>query len=111
MWVKLNTSDAKVKLTGMTVGGVAIADLTVDGSNGLQQYFRLGNIGDFQSGLGSTDGLAGSMAFDWTTVPGEEGITVEFRASTVPEPGFYGALAIGLGGLFAVIRKRRNGAL
>jgi len=41
----------------------------------------------------------------WGPVVG--GISVNL-ASTTPEPGFYGALAIGLSGLFYLVRRRKN---
>lgn len=34
--------------------------------------------------------------------------TFDMRLEAVPEPGFYGALAIGLSGLFAVVARRRK---
>lgn len=42
---------------------------------------------------------------DWGPVVG--GISVN-PAATTPEPGFYGALAIGLSGLFYLVRRRQN---
>jgi choice-of-anchor C domain-containing protein len=49
----------------------------------------------------STD-AAGS---DWGPVVGGIGVNL---APTTPEPGFYGALAIGLSGLFYLVRRRQN---
>jgi len=42
---------------------------------------------------------------DWGPVVGGIGVNL---APTTPEPGFYGALAIGLSGLFYLVRRRQN---
>jgi hypothetical protein len=37
-----------------------------------------------------------------------DGFGLNYSASIVPEPGFYGALALGLSGLYLVVRRRRQ---
>jgi len=48
---------------------------------------------------------ADAAGSDWGPVVGGIGVNL---APTTPEPGFYGALAIGLSGLFYLVRRRQN---
>lgn len=105
MVVRLNAGQS-VNLTGLTLGGNALSDLTITNSTtGGQQYFYALNTG----GAFGSPGLAGNLTFNFAgTSTAQERPMVEIQASTVPEPGFYGLLSLGLGGLFVAARRRRK---
>jgi hypothetical protein len=96
-------------------------------NNSLAQPFNFSSV-DISSGVtgGYSDWIAAALAFvtnsandaffsKWAVVSWDinadgslSGGKQTFAVQVVPEPGFYGLLALGLGGLFLAVRRKRT---
>lgn len=104
LFMSLNAGTGQsIDLKNMKVGGNAIADLAYSGGSG-EKFYKLAT----NAFTSSSTGLTGDMIFSFPSATCGECVKVDIRASTVPEPSFYGLLAAGLGGLFMMRRRSRQ---
>ena len=87
----------------LSVGGLSFT--TVDGT--AAHLFNLYTTDANSIWLGGVSLPAGQYEYQVGTWP-DSNQAITFELSAVPEPGFYGVLALGLSGLFVGLRRRRR---
>ncbi|MFN0183013.1 MAG: PEP-CTERM sorting domain-containing protein [Aquabacterium sp.] len=98
--VSLNTAGLYIDNGNLLsfVGAPSITSVTVDGST---------NMGGF--GAGNVTFNAGAVAVSWANLSFDDNTQVVLNINTmVPEPGTYALMALGLVGVAAVARRRRQ---
>lgn len=105
LYMSIQANDTQtVSFTNMAVGGNSINDLSFNATAANQQrFFRLAT----NSFTAASNGLTGTLTFGGTSNFSQERPVVNIYASVVPEPGFYGMMAAGFGGLLFALRRRK----